>query len=429
MITNINKFKKFNENLLASIGSLNPAKKTVFTKSSFGPTFELLLYSELKAILPHGYRFDVNMWGSKNFLIINDVEGKQTKFSLGENTSVFKVKNMVKAKFNIVESVTVNENTIDPVAIWNEYIKLVDIIDGIISEHGELPIAYWKDGVETKMDEITKDYQISTPESITPVLSEIKQNFKDLYDGLTGWYMSGHDVSRYGNYNGIQPKLFESVNVPNRDDMMTLLSQQFPNIWLKKSEDFKRDDNNKGIWTGAEGSTFINAEKTIPAFNPIGSYSFNKSINKNYINEVHKTLYKFLNSHGWYAEFYDNATIFFYPIINSIKESATSGNYILEDVVTDFLEPYIKPDAEYNLDNDDNKVMIYIDADDVLFDIFDQHAPEWNIIKLGFDNFCKANNLYNGDATTTDDSLVLSAEVDIVDVRQVRQPQSNEFRR
>lgn len=318
MITNINKFKKFNENLLASIGSLNPAKKTVFTKSSFGPTFELLLYSELKAILPHGYRFDVNMWGSKNFLIINDVEGKQTKFSLGENTSVFKVKNMVKAKFNIVESVTVNENTIDPVAIWNEYIKLVDIIDGIISEHGELPIAYWKDGVETKMDEITKDYQISTPESITPVLSEIKQNFKDLYDGLTGWVSSGHDVTRYGNYNSIQARLFES---------------------------------------------------------------------------------------------------------------ASSGNYILEDVVTDFLEPYIKPDAEYNLDNDDNKVMIYIDADDVLFDIFDQHAPEWNIIKLGFDNFCKANNLYNGDATTTDDSLVLSAEVDIIDVRQVKQPQSNEFRR
>lgn len=126
-----------------------------------------------------------------------------------------------------------------------------------------------------------------------------------------------------------------------RDEMMDLISKKFPNIWMKKSEDFKKDDNNRGIWTGAEGSTFIDDAKKVLAFNPVGAYSYDKSIAKNYVNEVHKTLAKFLKEHGWYAEFYDDATVFFYPIWSSddakekFIEQGKKDGFIVDDKVTE----------------------------------------------------------------------------------------------
>ena len=67
--------------------------------------------------------------------------------------------------------------------------ELVEIIDGIISENGELSDSFWKSGVEQKLDELT-------PENvdlnfIKTHLIEIVQNYKDLYDGLEGWYSEG----------------------------------------------------------------------------------------------------------------------------------------------------------------------------------------------------------------------------------------------
>ncbi len=106
-------------------------------------------------------------------------------------------------------------------------------------------------------------------------------------------------------------QLFEAFNkaVPSRDEMIVLLNKKFPNIWTKKSEDFYNDPKeNRGIWTGGEGSTFVDAAKKKEAFNIHGNDP------KNYIDEVHKNLYKFLEEHGWYTESYDAGTFFFYPI-------------------------------------------------------------------------------------------------------------------
>lgn len=121
-------------------------------------------------------------------------------------------------------------------------------------------------------------------------------------------------------------KLFEDYflnesTVPSRDEMMRLISIKFPNIWLKKSEDFYKDKSkNTGIWTGSEGSTFVDNDKKIPAFNLAGSYGYNilhsPGKKKIYIEEVHFKLYNFLKENGWYAEPYDAGTVFLYPINN-----------------------------------------------------------------------------------------------------------------
>lgn len=102
-----------------------------------------------------------------------------------------------------------------------------------------------------------------------------------------------------------------------------------------------------------------------------------------------------------------------------ISEGAAKNNYVLEDAIEGFLKPYIKDGADYTLDDDDNTVMLYIPASDMLFDIRDLHAPEWNILRLAFQEFCKQNDLYDFDVTTTDGDteFVLSADVDIVDTR------------
>lgn len=116
-------------------------------------------------------------------------------------------------------------------------------------------------------------------------------------------------------------KIFENFahKVTDRDELMKLLNEKFPNIWLKKAEEFSKEksyQSGKGIWTGAESSTWIDDGKKIPAFNPVGSYAYNPKLNKDYDGEVHKKLASFLKEHGYFAEFYDDATVFFWPIYN-----------------------------------------------------------------------------------------------------------------
>ena len=94
----------------------------------------------------------------------------------------------------------------DPVKMWNEYMKLVDILDGIISEYGELSSSYWKAGAETRLDDLTT--KIRTVGDIERNRKQIIDSFKELMDGLNGW-MSGHDVSRYGRPASIKASVFK----------------------------------------------------------------------------------------------------------------------------------------------------------------------------------------------------------------------------
>lgn len=119
--------------------------------------------------------------------------------------------------------------------------------------------------------------------------------------------------------NPVEHPIKESVSSVSRDEMIEKLNKKFPNIWTKKSEDFYNDPKkNTGIWTGGEGSTFVDANKEKEAFNVTGNGD------KNYVEEVHKDLAKFLEANGWYTESYDAGTFFFYPI-NSAAESVTEA--------------------------------------------------------------------------------------------------------
>lgn len=99
--------------------------------------------------------------------------------------------------------------------------------------------------------------------------------------------------------------------VTPREELMDKLRKKFPNVWIKKGEEFG-PDYRTAIWTGAEGTTFVDKNKKIPAFNVMSSVSHFKS--KDYVHEVHKRLADFLANEGWYAESYDPGTFFFYPI-------------------------------------------------------------------------------------------------------------------
>lgn len=98
----------------------------------------------------------------------------------------------------------VNEDLIN---LWNNYLKLVDIIDGIISEHGELSTRYWKDGLEEELDDITSNTK--TTKDIFNNKQRIINNFNMLMDGIDGWLSEGKSISRYGSLSKINKSLFK----------------------------------------------------------------------------------------------------------------------------------------------------------------------------------------------------------------------------
>lgn len=102
-------------------------------------------------------------------------------------------------------------------------------------------------------------------------------------------------------------------DVTPREVLMDKLRKKFPNIWIKRGEEFSKEKEGS-IWTGAEGKTFVDKNKKIPAFNAISSISYDASKSKDYVNEVHKRLADFLAKEGWYTESHDPGTFFFYPI-------------------------------------------------------------------------------------------------------------------
>jgi hypothetical protein len=162
----------------------------------------------------------------------------------------------------------------------------------------------------------------------------------------------------------------------SRDEMIQLLHKNFPNVVAKKSEEFIKTDTN-GICSAAENSSFIDNAKKISAFNPTDSYFYNSRLDKDYIEEVHKTLYNFLKEHGWYTEFYDSATPQFYPIWGaneSIDEASEDNkfNYMMLS--------RLQSDCDYFLGNG-NRSERNLWADNV-----DAHIKEmkrlWNLLPV-----------------------------------------------
>lgn len=73
--------------------------------------------------------------------------------------------------------------------IWNSYQDLVEGLDGIISEQGELSDAYWKKNAMNDMDDISYEQPFKKDGKVflNVDLAKLKTNLKDLLDGLDGW--------------------------------------------------------------------------------------------------------------------------------------------------------------------------------------------------------------------------------------------------
>lgn len=103
----------------------------------------------------------------------------------------------------------------DDVKLWDAYIKFVDGIDGIISEHGELSDSYWKEGTEAELDSITGS--IKTVGDVQKNRERIIDNATALLDGLIGTLASGRiSEDRYfqpGAVNGLKTVLAPEVEI------------------------------------------------------------------------------------------------------------------------------------------------------------------------------------------------------------------------
>ena len=87
------------------------------------------------------------------------------------------------------------------VDLWNSYLGLVYILDGVIAEHGELPTSFWNLSAEADMRYIAKHR--TTIAYISTNKEQIVHNFKELWNGLEEYVIAGNDVSKYGSIESI----------------------------------------------------------------------------------------------------------------------------------------------------------------------------------------------------------------------------------
>lgn len=83
-----------------------------------------------------------------------------------------------------------------------------------------------------------------------------------------------------------------------REQMMELLKAKYPNMFLRTTEEF--NGSNGGIWTSGEDD--LEAKDGWALFNYYAEGS-------KYELGIHTEIYKFLEKHGWYAEWYDAGTL------------------------------------------------------------------------------------------------------------------------
>lgn len=110
----------------------------------------------------------------------------------------------------------------------------------------------------------------------------------------------------------------------------------------------------------------------------------------------------------------------FNQFINENKKINT-----LEDILQmEFVKKYLTDDFDYTEDSDFNQgydtLMLEIPAKYVTFDIRDEKSEAFAELLKGFEAFCKENDLYEPEVTTTADysTLVFAADTDMVDVRE-----------
>ena len=86
--------------------------------------------------------------------------------------------------------------------IWSKYLKLVDILDGIMSEHGTLPQSYWNPQDTQEMDVLTST--LKTVGDLQANEKRIVENFNKLLESTNAWISAGNSIDRYGSMRGLK---------------------------------------------------------------------------------------------------------------------------------------------------------------------------------------------------------------------------------
>lgn len=91
-----------------------------------------------------------------------------------------------------------------------------------------------------------------------------------------------------------------------RDQLLAVLEEKYPKAWFKTSEDF--DGHKGGIYSGEGSDVTVTVEGDSFEISLFDHWAddFKETT---YIMGVYKPLFLFLESVGWYAEFYDAGTV------------------------------------------------------------------------------------------------------------------------
>ena len=93
----------------------------------------------------------------------------------------------------------------------------------------------------------------------------------------------------------------------SREELIEILEGIYPKIKLANSEEF--DGSNNGIWVRSTED-----EQTAKDGYLLFNYYAIDNKEIRYVFGVHREIGNVLEKHGWYGEWYDTGTMFFYPI-------------------------------------------------------------------------------------------------------------------
>lgn len=117
------------------------------------------------------------------------------------------------------------------------------------------------------------------------------------------------------NYSIKINKMTTTTTVISRDELMAELRLKFPDMWLRKSEEFDIGMT-EDIWSGEnsmlKSSIEIEGEESISFDMPLFNHWATPGDDEGgslYEDGVCKELYKFLEERGWHCEWYDGGTV------------------------------------------------------------------------------------------------------------------------
>jgi len=88
-------------------------------------------------------------------------------------------------------------------------------------------------------------------------------------------------------------------------ELIVEINKIYPNLNMRLSEDF--NGNRGGVWVNGTEDGLVGKNNRL-----LFDYYAEDSSEKHYIFGCNKELHKQLEKHGWYAEWYDAGTMFFW---------------------------------------------------------------------------------------------------------------------